>query len=117
MTIITANTFTVAGKISNMTLYANTMGASGYSNISFDDSVSVNGDIYTKGRMDVGDTIYAQFRLQSNIAFAGQYEVKATSNTFMMDFTSTDMSGMSGMTMAVQPGKIYDVATGRITVQ
>jgi len=116
MTVISANTFTVAGKISNMTLYANTMGANGYSNITFDDSVHVNGDVFTNGRMDVGSTIYAKFRLQSNVPFNNNHEVKATSNTFVMDFTSTDMTDMSRVPLIVPPFKIYNASLGNITV-
>lgn len=115
MTII-ANAFYVSGQISNMTLHANTLDASGYCNISVSDNLKVAGSIFTTQRMDVGSTIYATFRLGSNMPFNSSNEVTGTSNMFTMDWASTDMAGMSDIPLTIPSYKIYNQATGEITV-
>lgn len=102
-----------------MPIFANTLSSSNLSNISIESDLRVTGDIYTEGRMDIGNTIFTTFRLSSNVSFADHAvasEVFATSNTFMIDFTHTDVTGMNGMTLAIPPADIYNEDTGVITV-
>ena len=115
MVVINANTFTVGGRLENMTLHANSIGANGYCNITIADNLNVTGGIYTRDRMDVGSTIYAMFRLASNMPFSTP-EIKGTSNMFAMDFVSTDMTGMATVPLSVPRSNIYNQNTGEITV-
>jgi hypothetical protein len=117
MGVIYANALNISGKLQNMSLYTNTMGTNGYSNIVVEDSLHVQGSVFTSGRMDVGNTIFATFRLNSNLPFSNNVtELRAASNTFTMDFTSTDMSGMMGIPMTVPSSNVFNQATGVVTV-
>lgn len=97
-----------------MPVYANTVSAPAYSNISFEDDIHITGDVYTDGRMDVGKSVFATFRLASNMEFTTT-EVVATSNMIAMDYTSSVME-MTGIPMAVPSYQIYNQTTGVITV-
>lgn len=105
----------VANSVNNANLYTNAMSACNMSNIAVESDLRVGGDIFTSGRMDVGTTIFATFRLTSNLSFTNP-EVHALSNTFLLDWTNTNMHGMENMTMAVSPPQIYNQSTGQITV-
>lgn len=115
---IIATNFVVQGTLGNMPIYTNNLSSSNFSNISIASDLRVTGDVYTSGRVDVGKTIFTTFRLSSNISFAeqGTPEVHAFNNTFVMDLTQSDISGMTGMTMAVPPNQIYNEETGQIVV-
>lgn len=102
--------------VTNTNMFANLVATSNLSNISVTSDLRVNGDIFTSGRMDVGTTIFATFRLTSNLSFAQSSEVYALSNSFVLDWTHTNMHGMSDMTMAVPPYQVYNQSTGTITV-
>lgn len=115
MTIITANVFNVAGRLANMTLYANTVGANGYSNITVNDNLRVEGSVFADKRMDVGSTIYATFRLTNDTPFQGN-ELCSTSNNMIFDWTSSDMTDMSSIQLAIPRSNIYNPKTGEITV-
>lgn len=116
MTIITSN-FIVNGTISNFpALYANTMTAPSLSNIRVESDLDVNGSVFTTKRMDVGSTIFATFRLTSNVQFSGSNEYVSTSNTLPMDMSSTDMSAMTGIPMVVPSYQIFNQQNGVITV-
>jgi hypothetical protein len=114
--MIVASNVIVMGTISGMPLYTNTVGANNLSNIDITSDLSVAGSVFTTQRMDCGMTMFATFRQTSNLSFANSSEVFASSNTFTMDFTSTDMSGMSAVDPVVPPNNVYSVATGRINV-
>lgn len=114
--IYTSN-FVVTGTISNFpALYTNSMTAPDLSNITIHSGVTVDGDVFTQGRMDVGKTIFATFRLNSNVNFNGANEFSCTSNQLTMDWRTTDMSGMSNIPMVVPPYQVYNQATGVVTV-
>lgn len=117
MPIYTSN-FIVYGSATGMPIYANTLGMNNYSNLSVESDLHVTGDVYSTGRMDVGSTIFATLRLTSNVNFssATNGEVFATDNRLIMDWTSTNMTGMNTVPMAVSPGNIYNSNTGVITV-
>lgn len=116
MAIFTSN-FTVLGTISNFpALYTNNMTAPSLSNITVNSDLDIVGNVFTNGRMDVGKTIFATFRLGSNIAFNGANEIIAKSNQITMDMTATDMSGMSNIPMVVAPFQVYNQSTGVVTV-
>jgi hypothetical protein len=116
MTVISANVFTVAGSLYNMTLHTNTLGSDGYSNITIEDNLRVGGSVYTSQRMDVGMTLFATFTLASNMPFAGANEVCGWSNMFTYDWMTSDMSGMGNMQLSVPRSNIYNRTTGEITV-
>lgn len=117
MPVITTNTLNVTGRLANMTLYTNSLDATtGYSNIVVSDNLKVDGSVFTQGRMDVGNTIYATFRLQSNLSFGFSNETHATSNLFVMDWLSTDMHGMEDVNLSVPTSNIFNSQTGEITV-
>lgn len=114
--IITSN-FIVTGTISNFpALYTNNMTAPDLSNIKIHSDIAVEGCISTNSRMDVGSTIFATFRLNSNNSFAGSNEYIARSNNITMDFTSSDMSAMSNMTLSIPSYQVFNQTTGVITV-
>lgn len=114
---IFATNFTVTGTISDFpALYTNNMTAPSLSNITVHSDLDIVGNVFTNGRMDVGNTIFATFRLNSNVAFSGSNEIIAKSNQLTMDMTSTDMSGMSNVPMAVAPYQVYNQSTGVVTV-
>lgn len=118
MTIITSN-FIVNGTISNFpALYTNNMTAPGLSNITINSDLSIKGDVFTNGRMDMGNTIFAKFRLNSNIPFQNTNEVAAKSNHISMDMTSSDMSAMNSnnIPMVIPSYQVYNGSTGVITV-
>lgn len=95
-------------------VYANTLAASNAaSNIEFHNDILVTGDVYSRGRMDSGTTIFAAFRLTDNQLFVGQ-DMFPTSNTFVMDFPRTNMNGMDSITS--QYSNVYNAATGVITL-
>lgn len=97
-------------------MYTNAIGANNLSNIDVNSDLSITGSVFTKERMDCGMTMYAMFRQASNLSFASSSEVFCGSNTFIMDYVSSDMSGMSVVPMAIAPQNVYSFATGRITV-
>ena len=114
--IYTSN-FVVTGTISNFpALYTNSMTAPALSNIAIHSGVNIDGDIFTQGRMDVGKTIFATFRLGSNVTLDGNGEFIAKNNQISMDMTTTDMSGMSNVPMVIPPFQVYNQSTGVVTV-
>lgn len=115
MPTISANVFNVTGQLANMTLFTNSLDANGYSNISVSDNLHIGGSVFVDKRMDVGSTIFATFRLSCNVAFT-QNELHLTSNEMAIDWTSTDMSGMSSINMSIPRSNIYNPVTGEITV-
>lgn len=115
MPTITANVFNVTGKLANMTLFTNNIGADGYSNISVSDNLHVGGSVFIDKRMDVGSTIFATFRLTSNVPFTNN-ELQLTSNEMLFDWMSSDMSSMNGIDMSIPRSNIYNQTTGEITV-
>lgn len=114
--MIVASNIYVMGTISGMPLYANSIGANNLSNIDVNSDLSVTGSVFTEQRMDCGTTVFATFRQASNISFASSSEIFCSSNTFTMDFTTSDMSGMSIMNPVIPLYQVYSFATGRITV-
>lgn len=114
MTIYTT-TLNVTGQLRDVpNIYANTLSAPAYSNVTINSDMQVNGNMKGTGRLDTGVTMYATFRLNSNISFSNE-EVYGTSR-FIPDFTSSDMSGMSNMPMSVGPGQIFNYSTGVVTI-
>lgn len=114
--MIIASNIIVMGTISGIPMYTNNIGANNLSNIDVNSDLSITGSVYTAERMDCGMTMYAMFRQTSNLNFTNSSELFPSSNTFIMDYVSSDMSGMSSMTTVVPPQNIYSFATGRITV-
>lgn len=102
--------------LSGYSIYANTLSSSNTSNINIGSDLRVDGDVYSSGRMDSTTTIFANFRLTSNQSFSASPEIFATSNTFMMDFTNTNMTGMDTMNRVVANSNVYNQNTGVITV-
>lgn len=120
MTIYTSNLI-INGVISNFpALYTNNMSASTMSNIRVLSDMEVQGNICTYGCMDIGNTMFGYFRLNSNIPFAEfaneKNEVYAKSNLMVMDFQSSDISGMSSLPISIPLGEVYDQATGILNV-
>lgn len=115
MTIQT-NSLVVSGTVANAPIYTNTLGMNGYSDVTVTSDLHVQGDVYSTGRMDVGTTIHATFRLSQNYDFDGNNEIVADNNSFVMDISSTDMNGMNTVPMSVMPQNIYNAVTGIITV-
>lgn len=102
--------------LSGQDIYANTVSSSNLSNVSINSDLHVTGDVYSSGRMDSATTVFARFRLTSNQSFLNGSEIFATSNTFMMDFTSTNMNGMDTMDRVIPNSNVYNQGTGVITV-
>lgn len=116
--IYTSN-LTITGTMSNIPVYTNNMAApNGYSNISINSDINITGNVYSTGHMDTGATMYATFRLNSNMYFstASNQEIYGTGYQINYDYTSADMSAMSNMPMAVPRNQIYNQTTGVITV-
>lgn len=103
--------------MSNIPVYTNMMSAAnGFSNISIASDINIEGSVFARGHMDTGATIFATFRMQSNMAFGSNQEVHGTGSNFGYDFTAADMTGMSNMSLAVPKNQIYNPTTGVITV-
>lgn len=115
---IYANNINILGTISGLPLYTNTLSASNLSNITIQDDVRINGDVYTNGRMDVGSTVFSTFRMSSNIPFSSGVNniLVPSSNSFVYDFTASDMSAMSRIPLSIPTSNIYNYASGYITV-
>lgn len=107
---------TITGTACNVPVYTNTLGMNGYSNMAINSDLFVEGDVYTTGRLDLGTTIYATFRLTSNVTFEGSNVFADTTNDFALDFLSTNVAGMSNMPTVIPASNIYDATTGIITV-
>jgi len=115
MPVICNNFYT--GTISNTPLYANFLNTSNLSNISVLSDMVVNGVVSTTKHIDTGTSVFATFRLTSNQSFSAQrHEIQASSNTFIMDGTNTNMNGMSSMSMTIPSYQVYNAGTGQITV-
>lgn len=114
--MIIASNIIVMGTISGLPMYTNSIGANNLSNINVNSDLSITGSVYTAERMDCGMTMFAMFRQTSNLNFTASSELFPSSNTFVMDFPSSDMSGMSSIDTVIPPNNVYDFATGRITV-
>lgn len=115
MPTISANVFNVTGQLANMTLFANSLDANGYSNLTVSDNLHVGGSVFVDKRMDVGSTIFATFRLTNDVLFASN-ELHLTSNEMTIDWTSTDMSSMTNINMSIPRSNIYNPSNGEITV-
>lgn len=102
--------------MSGYSIYANTLSSSNMSNVNIASDLRVEGDVYATGRMDSATTIFARFRLTSNQSFSASPEIFATSNSFLMDFTNTNMNGMDTMNRVVANSNVYNQNTGVITV-
>lgn len=115
--IYTSN-LVISGALQNITsVYANSMTSGSSSNIQIRDSIDIAGSVFTTGRMDLGKTIFATFRLNSNLPFSGaSNERTASTNLITFDPTNSDMSGMSGIPSSVQPQNIFNSNNGVITV-
>lgn len=115
MTIIATN-LNVTGELRNIpSLYTNNLSAPSMSNIQVNSDIRVQGSVYGTGRVDTGMTMFATFRLGSNMPFTNASSIYGGSN-FALDFTSSDVSGMSNLPMAVSPGQIFNYSTGVVTV-
>lgn len=116
MTIYT-NSFIVTGAAYNSPIYTNTLGMNGYSNMSITSDLFVEGDVYSSGRLDVGTTVYATFRLASNTEFGGSNEFSGGGGSALaLDFASSRLTDMASMSIAVPSSNIYNDDTGVITV-
>ena len=120
MTIYT-NSFIVTGAAYNSPIYTNTLGMNGYSNMSITSDLFVEGDVYSSGRLDVGTTVHATFRLASNTEFGGSNEFSgsgagAGESAFALDFASSQLTDMISMPLAVASSNIYNEDTGVITI-
>lgn len=115
--IYTSN-LTITGNMSNIPVYTNNMGAvNGFSNISINSDINIAGSVFSTGHMDTGATIYATFRLNSNMYFSpSNQELYGTGYKLNYDYTAADMTAMSNMPMAVPRNQIYNQTTGVITV-
>ena len=102
--IYTSN-FILTGTFSNMPVYTNSLSAAGYSNISFESDVKV------QGRVDVAKATYATFKLGSNIQFNNTNEIYGLSNVHLCDCECSDLNCIENSNCTV-----YDDATGCISV-
>lgn len=105
----------LTGELTNIpALYANTIMSPGFSNIQFESSINVNGSIYGTGHMDMGSTMYATFRLSSNLNFVTN-EIHGNA-AFGFDYTAADMTDMSQLQMVIPPYQVFNYNTGIVTV-
>lgn len=116
---IFANTLIITGSNNNIPqVYTNTLTPEGVgSNIRINSDLIVSGNMLSTKRMDVAKTIFASFRPTSNIPFNGSNELHALSNEtnfFQLDLTSTDMTGMNELGLAIPYANIFDENTGVI---
>lgn len=114
MTIYTTNLYTNNIIGSSNALYANILNTSnGFSNLSVNSDLHVDGSVFTNKRMDVGYTVFMEFRPLANIPFTSNTLV-ITSNLMIPDFTSSDMSAMSNLPMS--QSNVYNASNGVINV-
>ena len=115
MTIYT-NSFVVTGAAYNTPIYTNSLAMNGYSNMNITSDLFVDGNVYSSGRLDVGATVHATFRLASNTNFGGLFEFSGSSNSFAMDWTASKMTDVMTMPLVVPSSNIYNEDTGIISV-
>lgn len=113
---IYANTFTVTGTVANIPVYANLLGMNGYSNLSVQSDLHVDGNVYSQGRLDFGSTTYVSLypTLGCNITFGGLNERTMGSNAMNFDLTTTNIDYINSMNLAVQPTQVLDSNLGVI---
>lgn len=119
MTIYTSNLI-VNGTISNFpALYTNNVTTTNpMSNIAFASDIAINGSVFATRHMDMGDTVFATFRISSNLPLPnGGGEAIGNSNHIIgMDQTQSDMSAMSNTPMSIPPWQVFNRTTGVVTV-
>lgn len=118
MTIFASNLI-INGTIGNIpALYTNNINTNTLSNININSDVNIKGIVACTRHLDVGDTIFATFRLSSNLALpATGGEASPTSTQITgMDMTSSDVSGMSNIPMSVPKWKIFNGSNGIVTI-
>jgi hypothetical protein len=114
---IYASTVNVAGTISGLPIYANNLAADSMSNIDIQDDVHVNGDIYTAGRLDTKSTMYATFRLTSNVSFTTSELHPSSELILRYDETAGDLSTISKLPLVLpNPNDFNDFSAGYITL-
>lgn len=95
---------------------ANSMASpSSNANIVFHNDVEINGSVYSRGRLDMGATVFATFRLASNQPLIANGELYPSSNMLIMDVPRTNMADMDTI-MSSPSYNIYNPATGEITI-
>ncbi len=93
-------------------IYANAFSSNQSSNIEFHADIDVKGDVYSKGRVDTALTIFACYRLTSNVLFQGS-ELFPSNNMFDMDIPRTNTYGLNTI---AQSNLYLDNVTGKITL-
>jgi hypothetical protein len=112
-----ASNINIHGTISGVPLYANTLGVNNLSNITIGGNVSVQGNLHASGRFDTGATMYATFRLSSNVAFNATEIIPSSTTTLDYDPTSGDLSVVSAMDLVLpNPENFNDFSAGFITL-
>ena len=115
----------VNGWLSNIpSIQTNNLASLSNTSIRFESDIDVSGSILSTGKVFGGVSIFATFKLNSDIGFSnwgtsrseGGWDVYGASNVFGMDNTVSDMSGMTGMSLSVPLQQIYSPSTGVITV-
>lgn len=95
-------------------IYTTSLSANaGLSNIEIQDPIDISGPV-TVTHLDVKDTMFATFRLNSNMNFSAK-EFAAVANCLAVDYTSSDLSSTSNMNMVIPPYQIYNPTNGVIT--
>ena len=118
MTIYTSNLI-INGTISNLpALYTNNITSGSFSNININSDLNVQGSLFCREHLDVGDTAFALFRLSSNLPIpSGGGEAVAKSNHIItMDTTASDMTAMNNMPMSIPPYQVFNGQTGSVTI-
>lgn len=113
MTINASNFYNTGSMLNIPNIYANNITTPGLSNLTIDSSVDINGamrSLYSKHN----STIYATFRLTSNLPFTAHE--RTADDKFVLDFTTTDMTFMNSMPMEIAPNNIFNYTTGLLTV-
>lgn len=106
------------GTITGLPVYANTIATPSLSNINIESDVHVKGNVFANGRLDTAGTMYATFRLGSNVPFDTTPELVPSSTlTLPYDPQAGDLSTMLTMNLVLpNPNDFNDFTAGYITL-
>lgn len=112
-----ATTVNIMGTVSGLPIYANTLSPNTLSNVSVNSDMRVTGDIFTTGLVDVKSSMYATFRLASNVDFTTPELIPSTTLSLDYDATAGDLSTISRLPLVLpNPDNFNDFTAGYITL-
>lgn len=101
--------------MASLPVYTNTLIGSNMSDLTIGSNLRVEGNLSTKGHIDTSTRVYGRLGMTSDAYFT-QNEIFATSNSFALDASNTNMAPMNDMNVVVPIAEMYNRTTGEIAV-